>query len=77
MVPPALNTQMAKITRSMFGSSSTREVEYYHTLSVTDANGDSYTIVRLRDLAPSHVFNVKWDGRRVVIETDTWYTWSK
>ena len=77
LVPPTLNAQTTKVIRSTFGSSSTLEVEYYHTLSVTDTKGDSYTYVRLRDLAPSRVFNVIWDGRQVVIETGTWYTWSE
>ena len=35
MVPPTLNDQTAKVSRSTFASSSTREVEYYNTLSVT------------------------------------------
>lgn len=77
MVPPMLDRQTAQISRSTFGSSSTMEKEYYHTLSVTDTKGGDYTYVRLRDLAPSHVFNVMWDGQQVVIETGTWYTWSE
>lgn len=77
MVPPVLDPQTAKVSRSTFGSSSTMGEEYYHTLSVTDAKGDSYTYVRLRDLAPSHTFNVIWDGRQILIQTGTWYTWSE
>jgi alpha-tubulin suppressor-like RCC1 family protein len=77
MVPPILDTQTAKVSRSTFGSSRTSGAEYYHTLSVTGARGDSYTYVRLRDLAPSHFFNVIWNGRQVVIETGTWYTWGE
>lgn len=77
MVPPSLNAQTAKFSRSTFGSSSTLEVEYYHTLSATDVKGEPNIYVRLRDMAPSRVFNITWDGRQVVIETGTWYTWSE
>lgn len=77
MVPPDLNAQVAKLSRGAFGSSSTDAAEYYHTLTVTDNKGDSCTYIRLRDLAPSHYFNVIWDGRQIIMETGTWYTWSE
>ncbi len=76
-IPPDIDEQTAKISRSIFGSSSTLEVEYYHTITVIDAKGDSHIYVRLRDMASSHYFDVRWDGRQIIIETGTWYTWSE
>ncbi len=76
-IPPDIAAQTAIVKRSTFGSSSTLEVEYYHTITATDANGDSHIYVRLRDLAPSHYFDVRWDGRQIIIDTGTWYTWSE
>lgn len=77
MIPPDLKAQTVRVKRTTFGSSSTLNTEYYHTFTVKDTRGDPHTYIRLRDLAPSHYFDVTWNGEQIIVNTGTWYTWSE
>lgn len=48
---------------------------FFPILMSYNEQGGGTTYVRLRDLAPSHYFDVIWNGEKIIVKTGTWYTW--